>query len=290
MKDKLAYLLWAARRWLRADAACPLGCKARTRLLKRKYLVTALYRCENCALMFRVPKDDPTLTIDFYQKDYSQGFTTDCPDDQTLARLCATSFAGTEKDFSHYLAVLKGCGLETGQVLFDFGCSWGYGSWQFAQAGYEVYSYEVSQPRARYAAEKLGCKIVMAAEQVPVKVDCFFSSHVIEHLPDPSLLWQMAAKLVKPGGLVVLFMPNGEFSRAATIPQFHSIWGKVHPLLISAEALTFMAKRHGFGGVAYSSPYNVEKIAACQSDSLEGDELLFIASPIACRNALQETV
>ena len=77
--DKLRYLAWAGSRILNADTACP-GCKeAQTVLLRRKYCVTALYRCPSCELMFRVPKPSPDECNEFYQRDYKQGFTTDCP-------------------------------------------------------------------------------------------------------------------------------------------------------------------------------------------------------------------
>ena len=137
---------------------------------------------------FRVPKASPEKEVQFYQRDYEQGFTTDCPTPDELTRLKRCCFAGTEKDYSSYVAVLRAMRLAPGSSIFDFGCSWGYGSWQLRHAGYRVYSFEVSRPRARYAVENLQCEL-FPPDKLPEKVDCFFAAHVIEHLTNPRVIW-----------------------------------------------------------------------------------------------------
>jgi 2-polyprenyl-3-methyl-5-hydroxy-6-metoxy-1,4-benzoquinol methylase len=146
------------------------------------------------------------------------------------------------------------------------------------QAGYQVLSYEVSRPRAQYAAEYLNCTMLAEPNELADPIDCFFSAHVIEHLPDPNILWEVAAGVVHNDGVVVIFTPNGNPARAA-LPgsQYHKLWGQVHPLLLSAEALHNLAHRHGFAGVAYSSPYGSISSLDNRSDDLLGDELIFIA-------------
>jgi SAM-dependent methyltransferase/predicted RNA-binding Zn-ribbon protein involved in translation (DUF1610 family) len=275
--NKLRYLFWAASRFLNADTSCPACGDAKTSPLRRKYAVTALYRCPSCEVMFRVPKSSAEEDIEFYQDGYEQGFTTDCPTLEELTRLKSCRFSGTEKDYSSYIEVLRATQLDPGGAIFDFGCSWGYGSWQLRHAGYCVYSFEVSGPRARYAAEKLQCELRTAAE-LPEKVDCFFAAHVIEHLSNPRALWQMALDVIKPTGKVVLFLPNGDPSRARSHQGYHKLWGQVHPLLLSPLALTRMGELYGFDVRCYSSPFNAQEIAEGAAGRLEGSELLVLAS------------
>jgi 2-polyprenyl-3-methyl-5-hydroxy-6-metoxy-1,4-benzoquinol methylase len=110
----------------------------------------------------------------------------------------------------------------------------------------------------------------------------FFSAHVIEHLPNPNLLWEAAKHTLKSDGVVVLFMPNGDPMREhVDSSAYHQVWGKVHPLLVSAKALHAMAGAHGFSGHAYSPPYDLEKIGRGQPGHLNGDELLYIARTIS---------
>ena len=275
---KVEYFLWAARNWIGANRSCPACGSGDTTLIKQKALVTGLYHCEVCHLLFRVPKSNTGASEAFYQKQYRQGFTTDCPDDAEIEYMKQMFFRGTERDYTAYISVLRSVGLYPGNVLVDFGASWGYGSWQLMQAGYRVYSFEISKPRARYAEEKLGCHMLPDLEHVPEKADCFFASHVIEHMSNPLALWETALKVLKPEGVVVLFTPNGEPSREF-MPgnHYHQSWGQVHPLLLTVDSLTFMARRFGFVGCGYSSPYELSKIDTFVPGKLEGDELLFVA-------------
>src|SRR5687768_14606475 len=94
----------------------------------RKYLVTTLRRCRRCQLLFRAPTSTHEEQEAFYQEEYQQGFTTDLPDERTLSAYLTSEFRGGEKDYTAYLRVLDALGVLPGQRLFDFGCSWGYGS------------------------------------------------------------------------------------------------------------------------------------------------------------------
>jgi len=284
IESKLKYFVWAATR-LGADRSCPACQSRRTTLIKRKYLVTSLYLCQDCRLLFRVPKCRPADNDNFYQQDYSQGFTTECPNPNELEELKRTSFRGMEKDYSPYIAILRALGLQAGCSLFEFGSSWGYGSWQLRQAGFRVYSCEISQPRARYAAENLGCEMC-TPEQLPEKVDCFLSAHVIEHLTSPRILWDAAEKALKSTGILVVLTPNGESAMADVYKikadkvrtrEIHRAWGQRHPLLLTAEAFRLIAADYGFTGCAYSSPYDLQQIARGEQGRLEGSELLLIA-------------
>lgn len=275
---KARYLAWAARCWLSADRSCP-GCEStRTRLLKRKHVVTALYGCDTCGLMFRMPKSSQLEDASFYQDEYEQGGTTDMPTPAALEELKRLSFAPIGRDYSGYIGVLRAIGLQPGDVVYDYGASWGYGSWQFAQAGYQVYSYEISRSRTRYAEQHLGCHVILEPENVPERVDCFFAAHVLEHLAQPQTLWRLAAKIVRSSGAVVLFVPNGEPCREREDPDgYHKLWGRVHPLLLTGASVASMAARYGFDVLAYSTPYDLERLAARIPGVLDGGELLIVA-------------
>jgi SAM-dependent methyltransferase len=274
---RFKFMLWAGARFLTADKSCPACKEPNTVLVRRKFVVTALRRCPSCELMFRHPKPKQEEVDDFYQEDYTSGFTTDCPTPEELNELTSTSFAGTDRDFSSYVDVLRSIPLAAGSTILDFGCSWGYGSWQLAQAGYKVYSCELSSVRARYAAEKLGCTIC-TPENLPEKVDCLFSACVLEHLPNPRVMWEMARNVVKPGGVVVHFLPNGNPELEKTDAHYHHHWGLAHLTLISPLALSRMSELYGFTPRCYSSPYNLQEITTRTPGAELGTELLVVAT------------
>jgi hypothetical protein len=224
--------------------------------------------------MFRVPKSNEARDSNFYQRRYTQGHVTQCPSWAELAELLTKGFKDTPYDYSEYISVLKSAGLRAGATIFDYGCSWGYGSWQFARAGYTVYSYDVSPTRLAYAKEFLNCDVADVT-RCP-GVDCFFAAHVLEHLSDPKQLWLLAKRMVERCGIVVLAMPNGDRSRSQH-PNYHRMWGEVHPLLLTSESLANMAASAGFTGEAHSSPYDLSQIQRRSCGEMDGDELLFIA-------------
>lgn len=264
---KLDYLRWAFARFAMADRVCP-GCGGATATsVKRKYLVTALYECENCHLRFRVPKDTEARAERLYRKEqYRQSFTTTMPGTEELDRLLGTKFGGTEKNFADYIRVLRGIGLGEGTQILDFGCSWGYGSWQMSEAGFSVKSYEIGRDRAEYARERLGCSMVDNLRDLDGAAGCFFSAHVIEHLPEPSIMFAEATRVLAPGGYFVCFCPNGNPAREKTDEHYHQIWGKVHPLLITPEFMKWACERN-----------NLSLQAIRAGEGLLGPELLTIA-------------
>ena len=210
----------------------------------RKYMVVTLRRCDDCKLMFRTPVDLPEEAAAFYQEDYTQGTTTEVPPLDELAKLRARNFADTERTYAHYVAIVKALGLGEGARLFDFGCSWGYGSYQFAQAGFAVDSYEISVPRRRYAVANLGVHAYDAFPPPPAEpYDVFFSAHVLEHVPSPTEIITQALAMVRPGGFVVTVVPNGgDRYKAEHQASWLALWGQVHP-----NFLDDVYVRHNFG-------------------------------------------
>ena len=237
--------------------------------------------CDCCGLRYRVPRDeDVGSSGDFYQIAYKAGFTTDCPGKEELGRLVRAGFCGSETDFSGYIDVLVAAGLERGAPVLDFGCSWGYGSWQLRRAGFDVYSCEISKVRACYATQKLGCAVIEKLSDLPTKVRCFFSAHVIEHLPDPNLLWDAAMSTISDSGVVICFCPNGDPSLESRYGRrrYDMLWGKVHPLLVTPEFAVWSAQKWGFNAKLYTSPYDLTLIRQGRSSpDLGGAELLLIA-------------
>jgi 2-polyprenyl-3-methyl-5-hydroxy-6-metoxy-1,4-benzoquinol methylase len=233
-QNKLAYFSTCLLKTLRGTGlSCPSCGGGFGQILDRKAWVTALGRCSSCQLLYRTPTTTEAENERFYQEAYTEGFTTDVPDAATLEQLKAAQFVGSEKHYRHYLAVLSALGVQAGSRVFDFGCSWGYGSYQLRQAGYEVDSFEVSQPRSRYAEEKLGVQVLRPEEAAAGSYDVFFSAHVIEHVPSVEAMLCQGLRLLKPGGLLVTFSPNGSaaFRQAAPL-DWHLMWGLTHPQLV----------------------------------------------------------
>jgi SAM-dependent methyltransferase len=236
--SRFSYLGRCLRAFLNPERFICVNCRSsKGTVVSRKFVITSLQRCENCGLQFRVPTDDPASNLDYYENKYSSGFTTGMPSNEGLAALIANDFEG-EKNWSYYIGILKHLGLGKGTRIFDFGCSWGYGSYQMSKAGYSVIAFEIAPTRRKYAEEKLRISAIANMEEAiqdPKLVgtfDCFFCSHVLEHVPSPSRVFEYADALLKGGGIFVSFTPNGSEAAKIASPDWNKWWGEVHPNFI----------------------------------------------------------
>ena len=262
---------------------CPNCGEAQNAVVSRKFLITSLRRCAKCKLQFRAPTDDPSYNLAFYEHEYASGFTTELPSDESLTSQIRTNFDGA-KSWNYYNDILRRLGLRSGARIFDFGCSWGYGSYQMSKAGYSILAFEIAQTRRKFAEEKLCVSTVTDMDEAvidPVLVgtfDCFFSSHVLEHVPAPSEVFRFADALLQSGGFVS-FTPNGSEPARLSHPQWNRWWGEVHPNFIDDCFLdhTF----HKWPRIAGSSPVgSVEFPSEAKMrrlDQLSGAELFFSA-------------
>lgn len=278
--QKLAYL----RRSLVAQFKskrfrCP-SCGAESRdVVDRKWIVTQLRRCPSCLLLFRTPTDEPIHNATFYETAYEQGFTTEMPSEEVLTELKRTNFATTEKDFSMYISTLKQLGLRPGNRIFDFGCSWGYGSYQFMQAGFDVTAFEIAPTRRRFASDRMGVRVVTGLDRLAPSFDCFFSAHVLEHVPSPSAAIRSGLRILKRGGIFACFTPNGSTSYRAATPTWSTIWGALHPQLIDELFLDriFTNYPRCIGSSPISTPRFGNQDHMVRLDNLARSELFFAA-------------
>jgi hypothetical protein len=233
---KTQYLLRSALR-VASPKICPYCQNKSSIKADSKYIVTTLNECTNCHLLYRHPIDSVDYNRKFYQTDYEQhdGITTDIPGDEELQMLMASNFANSGKDYNNKIAILKKLLDHTLPSVIDYGANWGYTSYQFLKAGSDVQSYEISKPRARFG-KMLGLDIKTSEKDLKGGVNVFFSSHVIEHVPDIKSMFLLANKLLTEDGFFVAYCPNGSADLKRTNPVlFHNFWGQVHPNCLSAE-------------------------------------------------------
>ena len=287
MMEKINYLLSSFVKTIsRQGMTCPC-CGDSGVIVERKYFFTALKRCKGCKLLFRCPTGTPTENKKYYQDDYKEGFTTELPTSDALQKMTTACFAGTPKDFSDRVAMLKALPITVGGKIIDFGCSWGYASWQFSQAGWNVQSFEISLPRGNYAREKLGMNVVSDMTQLRRDNDLFFSSHVLEHVPNVKETIAEAMKLVKKGGFFAAYTPNGSLARRAVEPRLWTLtWGLKHPTYLDEVFYKKIFQNYPF--YITSQPIDLKVVSDWAKGSgqvignLEDGELLLIVknSPI----------
>lgn len=234
--NKIEYALSGLYR-RRRPRSCPSCGSFECAVIDRK-IFHQLLLCEKCSLLYRFPYETAEEMKSFYRKAYSQpGLTTELPNDQLLDELLRSGFRGSGKDFSGLIGILDHLHIRRGARLLDFGANWGYGVWQFRQAGYIAEGYEPAVTRAGFGV-KLGVNIATDWTDIQSQppFDVVFSSHVLEHVPDPAHSLRQMVDVLAPGGVLVALTPNGSLPfRDADFAAFHKLWGQVHPVMLSDQ-------------------------------------------------------
>lgn len=157
------------------------------------------YRCPHCALV------NYDLATGLDQTQYTAEFIDPTDDGARRNRAKDQSFAFLSRFASPPGRLLDiGCG--TGRLLFVA-----------KRAGWTVKGLELSPSMAARVADLLGVEIVAAdflaldPDQSDLgRFDVVCLRHVLEHLPDPLKAMASIARLLEPGGLLLLEMPNVE--------------------------------------------------------------------------------
>jgi len=282
---KLRYVLAGVGQKLRRTVVtCPSCSSHQSHVVAAKHLVTELHRCLDCRLLYRSPVTPAAVGPRFYDESYMQGFTTELPDDRRLKELLTIGFRGTEKDYSSYISVLRALGVGPGARLFDFGCSWGYGTWQLQESGFVTEAFEISVRRARYARRALGLNVVWELPAPRPVYDVFFSAHVLEHVGSVAEAVTYGLACLRSGGLFVAFTPNGsEPRRRADGWRWDRAWGMVHPNFL--DDVYYRSTWGQRPSCLASDPYELGLLQAWTTSrdrhvtgDLSGDELMFVCA------------
>jgi 2-polyprenyl-3-methyl-5-hydroxy-6-metoxy-1,4-benzoquinol methylase len=282
--NKLNYFLNAVLHY-NSDKGCPY-CSNETnnKIIDRKFFATRLFECNNCGLYFRHPKDSVSFNKAFYQKAYKEtDITRNIPSIEQLEIFKKDNFRGSGKDYSDKVSLFKALFYKPVKELkvVDYGCSWGYASYQFKKEGFLVQSFEISTPMADQGKKLLNIDIKSSADLIEADNDIFFSAHVIEHMPDIKIMINDAKRLLKKQGLFICYCPNGSKEFEKKHPQdFHKIWGLVHPSYINPVFFTKIFSDNPY--LLTSSNKNlIEQVRNWDQQSqlikdLDGDELIAV--------------
>lgn len=183
-------------------SACPLcggDLHASAIRPRSSYAVTGQWRidvCARCGAGTTMPRPAPAELDACYAAIYGYGAHTLIED---------------EKRFRSARLVER-AGLASGRVL-DVGCMFGFLLDEARARGLETWGVELSAAPAAAAAARghrvtTGTLDDLVAAHPGVTFDAIFAQHVVEHLPDPAHFFATAARLLVPGGRLVVGVPN----------------------------------------------------------------------------------
>jgi SAM-dependent methyltransferase len=154
-----------------------------------------LYCCSSCNTV-SAPDYDASYDADYYASYDDNCFGTD-------------AYNLKQRMFREHLAYLTPS-AGRGRLL-DIGCGIGHFLDLAAQAGFTTYGAEYSRDGVLEAAQRGHTVVNAAAEALPfanASFDAIHMNHVLEHLHSPLLGLQTVRRLLKPGCLAVIEVPN----------------------------------------------------------------------------------
>lgn len=264
---------------------CPWCNSLKTRYFGRNAILSHVRVCDDCHLIFRWPKQNNNFNLDFYQKKYSvfhSSAVTNLPTIELINEYKKNNFVNSPRDFNIYVELVKKLGVTN---ILDYGCSWGYGAYQFYQSGINAVGFEISKPRAAFGREHLGVTIYDSEPDIlgsQKKFDCIFSSHVLEHLPTPKIAFDFFHKVSKPSTIWIIEVPNcGGFNANALGLNWGPFSSSIHPLSYTSDF--FVNYFSTFAGNLHltSKPFKPSQVAdsfkmSPSNYSLDGDDLICI--------------
>jgi len=178
-----------------------------------------LYNCTNCGLTFTANPPVESEIGRYYQ---SEDYVSHSGSPKGLwgrTYQLARNFAvGSKRRF-----VQSHTGLKTG-VILDYGCGVGFFLKEMQGSGWTVHGVEPAEGARKIAGDKLG-KVVVSpesfAEANASELDVVTLWHVLEHLPNPKEILTRIAESMKPGGVLIIAVPN---SNSWESKQFGPDW------------------------------------------------------------------
>lgn len=191
-----------------APASCPHERAAQTRLFDARDYISGdpfkLVLCRNCGIAFTQPVPAPDTWSRYYPQDY-----------YGAAGVSRFRFPLEWVQTRFYTArvrrVQKLNDGRPGRVL-DVGCGRGFLLQEFRRRGWEVLGTEADDTAAAHAQRVLKLPVKLGALETldlpAAGFDVVVLWHVLEHLGDPGATLVQVHRLLRPGGTLLVGVPN----------------------------------------------------------------------------------
>jgi len=188
--------------------------RGRDLLFGRAHGIFALYRCQACGCIFQHPAPDDSTLAEAYPRDYwwSEGPRPESAVTRLLLRLeraYREFVAADHVRFLDYCARKNGAGE---RLVLDIGCGSGTFLHIARSRGFVPHGMDTSARAVEIAGKQYGYPVRQGDIGSGVWGDCRFDFvtmfHVLEHLRDPRQGLRSAGALLKPGGTLVIQVPN----------------------------------------------------------------------------------
>jgi SAM-dependent methyltransferase len=186
----------------------------------------AIYKCKACGFEFTQDHPEEAETGRYYESDdYISHSDTSKGFSNKIYRLVRSAMLLKKR------GIIKNVtGLQKGTLL-DIGSGTGHFAGTMKKAGWQVKGIEINEKARNFSISRFGLDVTVP-EQISAleseSFDCITLWHVLEHFHDPFKNASDILRLLKPGGICVIALPNcssydakhyGRFWAAYDVPR-----------------------------------------------------------------------
>jgi 2-polyprenyl-3-methyl-5-hydroxy-6-metoxy-1,4-benzoquinol methylase len=161
-------------------------------------------QCLFCKTGITDPVPDMAENSDQYEENYFTGQSGMNFFDETITKNDALRF-------KQVLNIIDSFHNKKGRIL-DIGCATGNFLTVAKHSGWEIFGFEKSRFAAQYTAKKLSAVVGEGNFCQNTYPDLFFDAitmnHTLEHLANPAETLNQAYRILKPGGILYIEVPN----------------------------------------------------------------------------------
>lgn len=188
-----------------------------------------LVRCLNCGLIYQNPQLTPDELLAYYPFDAYERYDTAPDDDRPAERGLVRRY----ERIMHYRR-------RNGAIL-DVGCATGAFLDVMQRRGWQVSGVELNPEAADHARRHRGLEVQTGSLEESHLAESIFDVvtmwDVFEHVPDPRRTLQEVKRVLKPGGLLAMSLPNPTSIEARLFGRAWAGWDRPRHLHLFTPAV-----------------------------------------------------
>ena len=244
-----------ARRNEFVEVDCPACGSGKANAVFEKYGF-AFQGCQECRTIYMSPRPSPAVMSDYYANSENYAYWAKYifpASEQSRREKIHKPWLERVAAFCERHGVARGTLLEIGPGFGTF-ASVATESGRFDRVVAVEPTPEMAAACRSRGVEVIEQRIEDVTERELARADVIVSFEVIEHLFDPKDLIAQAARLLKPGGLLVLSCPNGLGYDIAMLGAGSQAVDAEHVNLFNPASLAALLERNGFDVVETTTP------------------------------------
>ena len=231
------------------DILCPLCRGSNQTLITSKVRFDReadVYRCGGCGLVY-LDQASFTFPEDFYRSDYHQTYLTHVEPD---ALNPAAYYEKMKKSTAPWAERVRTM-LTGKERVLDMGCSTGHLMTAIQDKAGSVHGHDLNKKEVAFCCSELGLDVAdtpLEQRFEPESFDLIVMLYVLEHLADPISFLGYLKNFLKPGGSMVILVPNvrDPLVNLFDIPEFRSFYYCIeHLYYYDANTLGMVMERAG---------------------------------------------